>query len=255
MFPAVYADSASTPSWRRSVLAATFYGGLEAAASGVCAAALHSFPGFPATQIEITTPRQLRKAPFRTRRGAIPEGQIVRVGPLRVTDASRTLLDVAASTPQEALEEAVDTALRRSLTTLSRLRWILRTCGTSKRGASSLKRIVEMRSHERAIPESVLETRLWRPLCKLGVPPPVPQFAVSNGRYRIDFAFPHAMVAVEAQGYAYHSSRKAWEKDIDKLNALTAMGWSVVYLTWNDVNDDLSTTVARLQELLLPRLL
>ena len=78
---------------------------------------------------------------------------------------------------------------------------------------------------------------------------------VAEGQYRIDFAFPHAMVAVEAQGYRWHSSRRAWERDISKANALTGLGWMVVYVTWSDLKDESDSTVAHLRDLLLPRFL
>lgn len=98
---------------------------------------------------------------------------------------------------------------------------------------------------------------MWKPLTRLGVPRPIRQHPVewSGDAYRIDFAFPHAMVAVEAQSYAWHSSRKAWERDIDKSNALTVLGWTVIYVTWSDLRGNIDATVNRLRDLLLPRFL
>lgn len=115
--------------------------------------------------------------------------------------------------------------------------------------------MIEEREGTGPIPETVLETRLWKPLTRLGVPPPIKQHPVADGRYRIDFAFPHAMVAVEAQSYTWHSSRQSWERDIDKSNELTALGWTVIYVTWSDLRDDIDATVHRLRDLLLPRFL
>lgn len=256
LFPAVYADAASTSSWRRSVLAAVFHGGPHAVASGRCAAALLSLPGFRPAKIEITTPRQLKGAPFGTRRGLIPPEQITRIGPIPLTDASRTLLDIAGSVPDKVLEDSVDDALRRSITSLPRLKWLLHSLdGKGKKGSATLRRLVHERSDGQPIPESVFETRLWRPLCRLGVPRPIRQHPVADGKYRIDFAFPHAMVAVEAQSYTWHSSRSAWERDIDKCNTLTTLGWTVVYVTWSDLREGLDATIERLRDLLLPRFL
>ena len=256
IYRGIYADLASAHSWRRSVLAAILTGGPDAVASGSCAAALLSMPGFRLGKIEITTPKRLRNVPFVSRLGSIPPHQVSRVGPIPVTDAARTLLDIAGKVDQPILEDALDDVLRRKLTSLPRLKWFFHSLtGKGKKGSAILRQLVDERSDGQPIPESVLETRLWKPLSRLGVPRPIRQHPVAEGRYRIDFAFPQAMVAVEAQSYRWHSSRRAWERDISKANALTGLGWMVVYVTWGDLKDDSDSTVARLRDLLLPRFL
>ncbi len=256
VYPSVYADRASAHSWRRSVLAAVFKGGPEAVASGPCAAALHGLPGFARTKVAITTPKRLKNVPFDTRLTTIPPWQRIRLGPIPVTDGTRTLLDLAGTVDQRLLEDALDDALRRRLTSLPRLRWLLHSLsGKGKKGSARLRELVEERCDSGPIPESVMETRLWRPLTQLGVPKPIRQHPVDGGRYRIDFAFPHAMVAVEAQSYAWHSSPTALERDAIKNNALVALGWTVVYLTWRDVHEHRAATIEYLRELLVPRFL
>jgi hypothetical protein len=218
LYPGIYAEGSSHASWRRSVLAAVYRGGPAAAASGRCAAALLSLPGFHQGRIEITTPRQLRDVPFVARRGSIPPDQVTRIGPIPVADATRTLLDISAVASEAVVEDALDDALRRSLTSLPRLEWLLRTfAGKGRKGSVVLRSLVEQRSHDGPIPESVLETRLWKPLTRLGVPHPIRQHEVewANNRYRIDFAFPHAMVAVEAQSHRWHSSRSSIQNGLE----------------------------------------
>jgi very-short-patch-repair endonuclease len=98
---------------------------------------------------------------------------------------------------------------------------------------------------------------LWRPLSRLGVPRPIRQHPVewAGERYRIDFAFPHAMVAVEAQSQRWHSSRQSLVRDARKNNALVALGWSVIYVTWEDVDEKREDTMTQLRDILLPRFL
>ena len=256
LYQGIYTHRGSAHSWRRSVLAAVFKGGPEAVASGQCAAVLLSLPGFRPGKVEITTPKRLRNVPFIARLGRVSPDQTCRVGPVPVTDANRTLLDLAGRVEQLVLEDALDDVLRRKLTSLPRLRWFLHSlAGKGKKGSGILRRLVDERSDGTPIPESVLETRLWKPLARLGVPKPIRQHPVADDRYRIDFAFPHAMVAVEAQSYRWHSSRSAWERDIEKANALSGLGWMVVYVTWSDLKRDIDSTMARLSDLLLPRFL
>lgn len=138
------------------------------------------------------------------------------------------------------------------------LEWLLRSlAGKGRPGSGVLRRIVQERREEGPIPESVLETRLWKPLASLGVPRPIRQYEVEwhNQRYRIDFAFPHAMVAVEAQSRRWHSSHRSIVRDARKNNALVALGWRVIYLTWQDVEVKRETTMRNLRDILLPRFL
>ncbi|MDQ3660154.1 MAG: DUF559 domain-containing protein, partial [Actinomycetota bacterium] len=69
------------------------------------------------------------------------------------------------------------------------------------------------------------------------LPQPVAQFVVTNGdRFvaRVDFAWPDVKVAVEAVGRKHHEGR--WERDVTRLNALTECGWTVIFVTWEDLH-------------------
>jgi very-short-patch-repair endonuclease len=52
---------------------------------------------------------------------------------------------------------------------------------------------------------------------------------------RVDFAYPSVHVAIEADGYRWHSGRLKWEHDLERRNSLTALGWGVVHITWTDL--------------------
>lgn len=66
-----------------------------------------------------------------------------------------------------------------------------------------------------------------------GLPEPVAQYAV--GRRFADFAYPEAKIAVEADGGAFHSSRRALEADRARNNELALLGWRVIHVTWADL--------------------
>lgn len=81
-----------------------------------------------------------------------------------------------------------------------------------------LRELVEART-ESAIPESVFETRLLRVMRRAGLPVPVVQHEIrSKGRLvaRADFAFPAHRLAIEADGYRWHASRRRWEHDLKR---------------------------------------
>lgn len=99
------------------------------------------------------------------------------------------------------------------------------------------------------MPESVLETRLSRLLADSGLPHPERQLEIRDkGRLvaRVDLAYPRARFAIEADGYVYHSSHAAWRRDRVRRNALTALGWRVLHVTWKDLNERPGDIVAEI---------
>ncbi|HEV3472610.1 MAG TPA: hypothetical protein VG408_05315 [Actinomycetota bacterium] len=171
-----------------------------------------------------------------------------------MTAPARTLLDIANTASRSDLESALDHCLRLRLTTFLELGCLLGTARRGVPGAKALRRAVEERNDDKPIPESVLESRLWRPLQAAGGPAPERQYPVHYGgtRYRLDFAFPHAKIAIEAQSFMWHNDRSSWEKDLEKSNALVALGWKLIQVTWDDL--DGTRMLSYLQTLLLPQL-
>ena len=57
-----------------------------------------------------------------------------------------------------------------------------------------------------------------------------------DGTYvEIDVAFPQLRIAIELDGYAFHSGAAAFRKDLRRSNRLMADGWTVRRFTWDDV--------------------
>lgn len=89
-----------------------------------------------------------------------------------------------------------------------------------------------------AVPQSVFETRLLRVLRDAGLPLPTLQHEIRHGGRviaRVDFAYPEAKLAIEADGYQWHSGRIAFERDLARRNALTNLSWDVMHVTWSDL--------------------
>jgi hypothetical protein len=69
---------------------------------------------------------------------------------------------------------------------------------------------------------------------------PTPQYwVVIDGvaTYRLDFAYPHARVAVEYDGEEFHSGTEAREHDRVRREWLRCHGWTVIVLTKNSFTD------------------
>ena len=62
-------------------------------------------------------------------------------------------------------------------------------------------------------------------------------------RWRFDACVPSVMVAVEVEGMAGRSGKSrhmtygGYQKDMEKYNAATALGWHLLRFTWKDVRD------------------
>jgi very-short-patch-repair endonuclease len=71
-----------------------------------------------------------------------------------------------------------------------------------------------------------------------GLPAPVAQFEVrAGGRFvaRVDFAWPEQRLALEYDGL-WHAEPGRFARDRQRLNALTAAGWRVVFVTAADLH-------------------
>ena len=73
-----------------------------------------------------------------------------------------------------------------------------------------------------------------------------------NG-YEVDFLWRRQRLVVEIDGYAYHSSRSAFERDRAKDAVLAAAGYLVIRITWLQMHREPYAVVARLAQALAQR--
>ena len=74
---------------------------------------------------------------------------------------------------------------------------------------------------------------------------PAPQVNVRLGRYEVDFLWPGERLVVEVDGYAYHSNRRAFERDRERDATLAAAGYTVLRVTWRQLVSAPEAVVAR----------
>ncbi|MGH2727495.1 MAG: endonuclease domain-containing protein [Actinomycetota bacterium] len=58
---------------------------------------------------------------------------------------------------------------------------------------------------------------------------------------------PDSLLAIEVDGYRWHSGRSRWETDLARRNRLTSRGWRVLHVTAADIEhrpDELTCTIA-----------
>lgn len=240
--------------------AAVLAAGPRAVASHRSAAVFWGLRGVPAVAPEVTVPYECNPAPsgvrvYRSR--SLGPSHVTRVGPVPITTPVRTLLDLGDVLGAESLEDALDDALQRDLVSISRLSACLEGARCGLRGVRKLRSLLEIRT-DGHLGESTFENRVRRFLVASGLPTPLAQFVVrdDDGRFiaRVDLAYPKTRLAIEADGYAFHSGRRAFERDRERQNALVNAGWRVLRVTPNQLDNDASAfagVVARALDLTL----
>lgn len=237
----VYRVGHTQESWRQLLMAALLSAPEGSAVSHRAAAVLLGLEGVDEAPAELTVP--MHRTPSGSnivihRTDTLIAADLEERDGFLLTNATRTLIDLGAVVEPEVVEAALEDALRKGLTSLPRLRWRLRTLGRrGRRGAGVLRGILEARGNA-APTESALETKVARLLARAKLPVPIRQFEVcNNGRLiaRVDFAYPDQKVAIECDGYRFHSGRGPWDRDRQRRNTLGALGWLILHVTWEDV--------------------
>lgn len=235
--PGVYVIVGVAVGWHQRLMAAQLWLGDGCAVSHESAAALWCLPGFAVGPVEFSTlrDRRSRHDVVVHRVQSLGAHEIGKRGPLSVTSPTRTLVDLSAAADHEAFEVAFHYCLYKKVSSLERLRWVAAQRRQSgSRGAPLLREMLDLYSDCERPPESPLEVRVRRLLARAMLPPPERQHEVVayGKRYRIDLAYPASGVAIEVDGYRWHSSRLSWDSDKVKIAALQATGWNVIHATY-----------------------
>jgi predicted transcriptional regulator of viral defense system len=241
MLPGVLALPGAPASWEQRMMAACLWCRSTGVAGGRSAGAIHALHGLSRDVIELVTTSK-RKPP----RGVIvhvttdlPSADTRVVNGIPVTNVERTLVDLASLIDRDKLAIALDDALRRRLTHVTRLRRRLDRTGTAgRKGTGVLAKLLFERNGLEAFPESALETSFYEFICRWKLPPPRLQERMrdEDGRViRVDFFYPHARLAIELESFAWHSGRDAWERDLRRRNRMETTGLTVLHYTAGDL--------------------
>jgi len=66
-----------------------------------------------------------------------------------------------------------------------------------------------------------------------------PQYNISNGKYRIDFAIPTKKIAIELDGHKYHTTKEQITHDYERERYLQRLGWSIIRFTGTEIHRNL----------------
>ncbi|MFC7430831.1 MULTISPECIES: endonuclease domain-containing protein [unclassified Agrococcus] len=109
------------------------------------------------------------------------------------------------------------------------------------RGARGMRSVLAAIPQLRAGADSPGETRTRLLLRRAGLPEPVLQHRVRDGRARLvatlDMAYPDLHVGIEYEGAHHHLDAGQFAYDIRRYAALDAHGWRIVRVTHADIRD------------------
>jgi hypothetical protein len=145
---------------------------------------------------------------------------------------------------EASLEQAFDSALREGKTSVAFLQRPRRRLESGRRGLATLEWLLDDRLRQRPS-ESRREADLARLLVAAGLPPPVRQYELRDGKgqhvARFDLAYPDVGIGVEFQSYRHPFGHQAWRRDQARANRAAALGWLVFAVT---EDGDVSTVVS-----------
>lgn len=211
------------------VRAAVWSYGPQAVGSGLTAAWWHGLTKFAPDVIEMTVPRNSngrKRDGCRPRRRDLRRSDITELNGVRMTNLPLTVVEAAARTGGGA--KLMDRALQTRIDLPPLWQAHLRHKG--RYGSPRARRLLQAADNgARSEAERVLHKLLgdagitgWRANYRVG-------------GYRVDVGFPREKVAIEVDGFAFHSGAEEFQVDRTRQNRIVLLQWQVLRFTWLDL--------------------
>jgi len=235
--------------WMAAVLAS----GPDAALSHHSAAALWGLRSYTERAVEVTAPHKSTSSKqIRRHVSHLPADERTTEEGIPVTSVPRTIFDLAAIEPLEVVKALLREAEFRELRDRLSL-WDLIERYPGRRGIRNVRLVLEGLEDEPARErKSPLEERFVPFLRKHHLPvPPFNQWITVGGkRFQVDCHWPGTNQIVELDGWQGHKSRSAFREDRARDRILHVHGYSVIHLTWNQLDDEPEAIASDLRVLL-----
>ncbi|CAJ1585321.1 DUF559 domain-containing protein [[Mycobacterium] wendilense] len=126
----------------------------------------------------------------------------------------------------------------------------LRNAVDRQAGRRGIVRVRELLPLASPLAESPMESESRLAMIDGGLPAPVLQYEIvdlSWRTWRVDFAWPQFRLAVEFDGFDWHSDTDAFRRDRQKLAALNELGWTMLSIVADDVRRRPAEMVRRIE--------
>lgn len=220
----------------------------DAVASHSLAGVLHDLDGLTLRPPFASLPhiRKTRLAGLTYR--DIADDDVTLVSGYRCTTGTRTMIDLASVLDDLQWEQALESALRKQLTTIERLTAAI----ASVKGAKRIRRVLAGRPRGAPPTESLLETlmvQLIRTEPRLPIPDRQVIVLDQRDRFvaRVDLAWPEHGIFLELDGH-HHKDQPAYDAN-RQTRVVTASAWRPARFTWYEVRNTPKSTLRQLMNL------
>lgn len=247
LYPGVYLAGRREPDQRASTRAAVAWASSGAVASGLTAAWWWQLRDWAPAAAEVTVPRTRSRrglADVVLRRRNLDPVDLVVLRGLPVTALPLTVLDAAAALGNDSGQPLVDRALQHRVSFAELHAAYCRSFG--RHGSPWIGRVLRQAADGAC---SQAERVLHRLLRGAKIDGWVANHLVllSGIEYWIDVAFVARQLAVEVDGWAWHSDVDRFAHDRRRQNALVLAGWTVLRFTWHDLTSRPQTVIAQIR--------
>jgi very-short-patch-repair endonuclease len=253
LHPGVYSVGHRVLSRQGLWMAAVLASGPEALLGHQTAAALWGIRGYSGVAIDVTAPRKSTSTKrIRRHFSLVPADEMTVEEGIPVTSVHRTIFDLAASVSVDEVVAMIKEAEYLNRWDRLSLPHLLERY-PGKRGSRKVRFALQrLKEEPPGRKRSRLEER-FAPFLR-GHSLPLPRFndwiLLGPKRFKVDCHWPHLHLIVELDGWEGHSSRSAFQDDRSRDRALHAAGFSVVHLTWNQLDDEPTEVAVDLRKLL-----
>lgn len=251
--PGVYAVGHERLAPEGRWLAAVFGGGEEAVLSHRSAARLWDILPHEG-RIEVTAPTKRRdRQHIHYCRALVESFSRTSHRGIPATTVARTLLDLGA-VDQRRVPKAFEQADVLGLLDVGELRHLLDE-HPRRPGTRAVRLVLARASDWRGITRRELESRFRDLVDRSGLPQPDRNFSLDLGDRFVeaDVVWPKARLIVELDGFAFHRTRAAFERDRERDRLAVAAGWRVIRITWWQLADRPREVVRDLRRALAAR--
>ena len=208
-------------------MAAWLWSGRAATLAGYSAAAVLGSRWLPDdAPAELARIRYPSPPGIRIHSGTLATDETVTVGEMTCTSVPRTCYDIGRRQPLDTGIIRIDALLNATKVAAQQVTSIEQRY-PGARGVRRLRKALDLVD---AGAESPQETRLRLLLVRSGLPRPTTQIRVTDGvqRRRIDMGWPRWRVGVEYDGEQHWSAPREHASDIERLEFLAGLGWTIV---------------------------
>jgi very-short-patch-repair endonuclease len=199
--------------------------------------------------VEVTVPQRggRSRRGIRVHLSAIDESERQIIDGIPCTDASRTIIDLAATQPWR-LDRAIREAGALGMLDVDRILLLLQRY-PARRGCRAVRSALGIETLP-VFTREELERRMFM-LCRSnGLPLPVMNVEIDapGGPYEVDCVWPDHRLIVECDS-RWHDNPVTQRRDAQREQSLTLMGWRVYRLRWHQIVGEPERTVRTLRHL------